>query len=236
MKWFRHISDSLDDPKMFKIMNKYKHKGYTTFFGMCEIYARELKNLDTFVTLSRHFCARKVSLSCNKFEEIIKFISKISGWHLELDGDILRLRIPKMKELADDYEKRKIRTLSKHSQKNHTLDIDTDIDTEEEEDKEGKQPPVDNFKKGGEKGKLEPSKNSYLIALYKSQNRSLLTAYPNHLKKFVHALEMAVGDGWSRPEVEQRLYEVAGKDIPPWEIFKRKEGDINWKKLLSESN
>jgi len=111
------------------------------------------------------------------------------------------------------------------------VEVEVKVEVEGEAERIGT-PPVDNFKKEG----LEPTKNSYLITLYKSQNRNLLTAYPNHLKKFVHALEVAVGDGWSRPEVEKRLYEIAGKDIPPWEIFKRKEGDINWNKLLSESN
>jgi hypothetical protein len=41
MKWFKHISDSLDDPFVFELLRRYGGDGYLTFFGILEIYSRE---------------------------------------------------------------------------------------------------------------------------------------------------------------------------------------------------
>lgn len=66
--------------------------------------------------------------------------------------------------------------------------------------------------------------NPYLVNLYKGQNKELLKAYPGHLGKFCLALNAALKNGWNVPAAEKRIWEVAGKDVPPWEIFNKKEG------------
>ena len=43
MKWFKHISTSLDDPFIFDLITHCGSDGYMTFFGVIEIYAREFK-------------------------------------------------------------------------------------------------------------------------------------------------------------------------------------------------
>lgn len=43
MKWFKHISDSLDDPFIFELVKKFGSDGYLVFFGVLEIYSREFK-------------------------------------------------------------------------------------------------------------------------------------------------------------------------------------------------
>lgn len=43
MKWFKHISDSLDDPFIFDLMDRFGADGYLVFFGILEIYSREFK-------------------------------------------------------------------------------------------------------------------------------------------------------------------------------------------------
>ena len=40
MKWFKHISDSLDDPFIFDLMTEFKSDGYVVFFGVIEIYSK----------------------------------------------------------------------------------------------------------------------------------------------------------------------------------------------------
>ena len=43
MKWFKHISDSLDDPFIFDLLDQFGADGYLIFFGVLEIYSREFK-------------------------------------------------------------------------------------------------------------------------------------------------------------------------------------------------
>lgn len=43
MKWYKHISDSLDDPFIFDLVDHFGGDGYLVFFGVLEIYAREYK-------------------------------------------------------------------------------------------------------------------------------------------------------------------------------------------------
>ena len=132
MKWFKHISDSLDDPFIYELLRKHRHAGYAVFFGMLEIVSRECHNFDGFVSLKLRFCARKLSLSCNKLSKILQFIAEQGRFELTLKGDILAIRIPKLKELSDEYTKRKLPTLSRHSPKKSGLD--KDIDKEEDKD------------------------------------------------------------------------------------------------------
>lgn len=46
MKWYKHISDSLDDPFIFDLMSEFGADGYLVFFGTLEIYAREFNPID----------------------------------------------------------------------------------------------------------------------------------------------------------------------------------------------
>ena len=43
MKWYKHISDSLDDPFIFGLIKDFGGDGYLTFFGVLEIYSREFR-------------------------------------------------------------------------------------------------------------------------------------------------------------------------------------------------
>ena len=36
MKWFKHVSDSLDDPLIYDLMTEFGSDGYLVFFGVLE--------------------------------------------------------------------------------------------------------------------------------------------------------------------------------------------------------
>jgi hypothetical protein len=77
----------------------------------------------------------------------------------------------------------------------------------------------------------ETPTESHLINLWKSKNREFLNAYPSHLKKFVRALGVALKNGWLAPDAEKRIFETAGKDVPPWDLFKERRTE--WTEILS---
>jgi len=61
MKWFKHISDSLDDPFIFDLMNKFEADGYLVFFGVLEIYSREFKpELNWNLSVTRAYLKQKL--------------------------------------------------------------------------------------------------------------------------------------------------------------------------------
>jgi len=61
MKWFKHISDSLDDPFIFDLIDRFGGDGYLVFFGTLEIYAREFKpEKDWRLTMSRSYLKQKL--------------------------------------------------------------------------------------------------------------------------------------------------------------------------------
>jgi hypothetical protein len=41
MKWFKHFSDSLDDPFIQELMDRFGHQGYVAYFGLIEIISKE---------------------------------------------------------------------------------------------------------------------------------------------------------------------------------------------------
>ena len=77
MKWYKHISDSLDDPFIFDLMTKHGSDGYVVFFGTIEIYSREFKpELTWNLVVSLAFLQQKLRISRNKIKKILQDITK----------------------------------------------------------------------------------------------------------------------------------------------------------------
>jgi len=109
MKWFKHISDSLDDPFIFELIRNFGGDGYLVFFGVLEIIAREYHhNSDGTVVVSDKFLSKKLQLSRRKTLNILTFCQNNSRiFYRNCDG-MITLNCPKMKELKDNYTKDKL--------------------------------------------------------------------------------------------------------------------------------
>lgn len=114
MKWFQHKAKSLHDPFIKALMRRFKHKGYTTYFGMLELITAEIKDLhnnDGIVTLEQHYCYTSLLLSRHKFVEILNFCNNnelapqrfIIEWH----DPYITIKCPKLKEISDNWTARK---------------------------------------------------------------------------------------------------------------------------------
>jgi hypothetical protein len=126
MKWFKHISDSLDDPFIFELMREFKSDGYVVFFGVLEIYSREYKPEIGWklVTIPSYF-RQKLHISQSKVKKILL---KIHKWEVEYKDDQVIIFIPKFKELMDDWSKRGLRS--------HSVVTPKILNADKEEDKE----------------------------------------------------------------------------------------------------
>lgn len=74
MRWFKHYTDSLDDPFIQELMDEFSHLGYVIFFGIIEIIAKENKNEVTgTVSISPTYLGRKLRTTPRKVREVLEF-------------------------------------------------------------------------------------------------------------------------------------------------------------------
>lgn len=107
MKWFKHISDSLDDPFIFNLMTQCGSDGYLVFFGILEIYSREFKpELGWKLSITRAYLKQKL---CKRQDTLIikslELIKNSGKWIVEFDKDNISIFIPKFTDLLDNYTK-----------------------------------------------------------------------------------------------------------------------------------
>lgn len=140
MKWFKHISDSLDDPFIFSLMDKFGDIGYLVFFGVLEIYAREFKpELNWKLNVTRAYLRQKLHKRQDTLIiNCLKHIKNSGKWQIEFKDEQVIIFIPKFTQLIDEWTKRKLRSYSEPSPEILTPDKEEDKD-KEEDIKENKQ-------------------------------------------------------------------------------------------------
>ncbi len=133
MKWFKHVSDSLDDPFIFELMDQFGSDGYLTFFGIIEIYAREFQTENDWkLTVSWNFLHKKLLVSVQKLKKII---SKIYKWEVEQTDTHAVIYIPKFKQFLDESTLKKLRDAEK-SFRNSSGMIPKSEGTDKDKDKD----------------------------------------------------------------------------------------------------
>lgn len=117
IKWFKHISDSLDDPKLFELMRLHKADGYLVFFGILEIYAREFKTDSGWMLhTSTHYLKTKLHIyHANRLSIILQSINDLFQWSVNLDGDNITIKIDKFRKYLDESTLKKLRQAEKKS-------------------------------------------------------------------------------------------------------------------------
>jgi len=137
LKWFKHVSDSLDDPFIDELMDEFGDFGYLAFFGILEIYSREFKikdgwKLDT--TLS--FLRRKLHQpSIKRIATFLQSETLLKKWSVNIDSKRATIYIPKFTEIIDEWTKKKINAFEQKLQSNSGV-APKNLPPEEEEDKE----------------------------------------------------------------------------------------------------
>lgn len=143
MKWYKHISDSLDDPFIFDLMTLFGSDGYLVFFGTLEIYAREFSpKVGWKLRITRAYLKQKLGKRQDTLIiKSLKHIQNSGKWEIEITDNELIIFIPKFTELLDEWTQRKLGSYSGVTPKI----LGTDKDKELDKDK----PPIVPHKKGG---------------------------------------------------------------------------------------
>jgi len=108
MKWFKHSVDSHDDPDISDAEDLFGDAGYSIFFKILEVYAREFNSIknDGFLTVSLRFLARKLRKSSGKVQEILNFYQNRGRIKFKIDGLLISIKIPRFLDIADNWTKR----------------------------------------------------------------------------------------------------------------------------------
>ena len=106
MKWFKHYSDSLDDPFIQGLLDKFGSKGYLAYFGLITIIAQQSKKgLTGKLTIKPQYIARKLRLRAATLAQVYHYSDTMGKliftnapleWHFEF---------PKLLDLQDNYHR-----------------------------------------------------------------------------------------------------------------------------------
>lgn len=134
MKWYKHISDSLDDPFIFDLISKFGGDGYLVFFGILEIYSREFKTeLDWNLRVTRAYLRQKLQKRQDTLIiNCLKHIQNSGKWKIDFIEDQVVVFIPKFTEFMDEWTARKLGSKSGVAPKILIHDKEEDKDTDKD--------------------------------------------------------------------------------------------------------
>ena len=107
MKWYKHSTDSHDDPDVSDAIDEFGDAGYSVFFIILEIYGREFNQLsDGWLSISQTFLRRKLRKSWTKAEQILNFYQTRARIFYKINDTMLQIKIPKFIDISSNWSKR----------------------------------------------------------------------------------------------------------------------------------
>lgn len=134
MKWFKHHTDSLDDPFIQALMDRFRHLGYVAYFGLIEIIAREYGKDASCKKFSFEsaYLRRKLRSSETKLREVYEYCQTVGKLSVTFSEKEWEFEFPKIVEIKDNYTK----DLQGAGKK---VSLDKEVEVEKEEEKEKKE-------------------------------------------------------------------------------------------------
>lgn len=176
MRWFKHYSDSLDDPFIHALMDEFGHLGYAVWFGLIEIIARENgNNITGRLSVSPTYLRRKLRTSQTKLREVFDFCQTNARLSVKYSEKKWDFDFPKIAQIKDNYTKDLQGTGKKPSKHK---EVDKDTKEKEVYKKKGNKEKKDKKKTYGE------FKNVFLTD---QEYKTLETEYPR--KGMLEAIE-----------------------------------------------
>ena len=106
MRWFKHFTDSLDDPFIQELIDRFGHFGYFVWFATIEIICKESKqNLTGKISVSPTYLRRKFRSSLVKVRQVLEFCQTSAKVSCTFSETKWELYFPKIAELKDNYTK-----------------------------------------------------------------------------------------------------------------------------------
>ena len=180
VKWYKHLTGSLNSSDIFEAIEKFGSDGYLVFFGTLELMADEFDPENPGICrISTKKLTKNLQLSRQKTIKILKYFHEKERIFLEDHGDVLILNCPRLAKLSDEYTERQLKKMS-----GQAPDLDRDklrpieAEAEVEEDINNPNEIVGEEKK---EGKKEKKKSSSVIKFDPEQKKFL--SIPEDIKR-----------------------------------------------------
>lgn len=142
MKWFKHFSGAHSDDKIVSIRGEFGIWGVGAYWTLLERVAEQMKDEDSPPTAHLIVSELCSFLGCkrNKLVSFLDHSQNIRGMNRELNGNVLIITIPKMRELADNYTKQAKR-LRRHYVETSKQEVEVEVEVDKKK-KEKTAPPT----------------------------------------------------------------------------------------------
>lgn len=139
MKWFKHMAVAYKDDKLVSIRARFGMWGVGTYWTLVEFAAEQLKEKSETAEATLIVSDLLGFLGCkrNKLVSFLEHSANVSLIQHSLDGNILKIDIPKLLDIADNYlkydgyERASLKRVLKESSK-HRIDTEEEVEGEEE--------------------------------------------------------------------------------------------------------
>ena len=106
MKWFKHMTDSLDDPFIHDLMDEFGAVGYLAYFGIIEIICKENgRDLTGKLSISPTYLRRKLRTSQGKLRQVFDFCQTFGKLSVNFSEKIWEFEFTKIADIKDNYTK-----------------------------------------------------------------------------------------------------------------------------------
>lgn len=143
MKWFKHFSDSLNDPFIQALMDEFGHQGYVAYFGLLEIVSKENGAILTGnLEISPTYLKRKLRISSTKLQLIFNFCSTSLKLSCNFQKEKWIFKVPKLLDLKDNYTK-DLQVTGKKPSNHKEVEEEVEVEVEKTIVNSGEKPPED---------------------------------------------------------------------------------------------
>ena len=106
IKWFKHYTDSLDDPFIGSLLDEFGHLGYVAYFGLVEVIAKENGHEVTGkLSVSPVYLRRKLRTSQTKLREVYEYCQTNDRFLVNFSEKEWHFDFPKIAKIKDNYTK-----------------------------------------------------------------------------------------------------------------------------------
>lgn len=107
MKWFKHMTNDLDDSFIQDLIYKYGGDGYLVYFGTISLICKvQKKKITCEANFPSHILKRKFQISVRRIREILNFCSDKTQLSYTFSGEDFDFYYPKILEIKDEYSRK----------------------------------------------------------------------------------------------------------------------------------
>lgn len=134
MLWFKHFSDASDDEFMVELEEIFGLDGYARWWKLCEAIAKQMKPGDKSCSCAYPWPKWQIILKGKrkKLEEFLEHLENKQEINLEYCNNVLKITMPKLLKIRDEYSKKSGRNPDNVRSKTQTTETYININSDSE--------------------------------------------------------------------------------------------------------